>query len=56
VNLFPQDSLLNRRRSEEGARFRKLDRYAAAHPDTLCFVRFVYEDESWRPTRLEFES
>jgi hypothetical protein len=54
VNLFPQDSLLNRGRSEEGRRFRDLERYAAAHPGTLCFIYLLYEDESWRPTSFEF--
>jgi hypothetical protein len=54
LNLFPQLSPLNRGWSQQGRRWRQMERYAARHPGTPLFVRPIYRDDSWRPSVLEF--
>ncbi len=53
INLVPMDAALNRGWSAEGARFRELERRAAAVPGSVFFVRLVYDDETARPSRFE---
>lgn len=54
INIFPQRSEVNRGRSEEGRRYRKMERYAAAYPGTFMFSRPIYGDDSWTPHALEY--
>jgi hypothetical protein len=54
INLFHQDTGLNRGWSPQGKRYRAMERYCATHPGTFCFSRPVYTDETARPTELEF--
>jgi len=53
INLVPMGSLLNRGQSEEGARFRAMERQAAAAPGSLFFIRPLYDDDTARPSRFE---
>jgi hypothetical protein len=52
-NIFRQDRPLNRGWSEQGKRYRALEREAAATPGTLYFAHLIYADESAYPTELE---
>ncbi len=54
LNLFPQATALNRGRSEEGKRWRDMERYAERHPDTPLFVRPIYDTNGWTPAALDF--
>ncbi len=54
VNLFPQRRDINRGWSEEGKRYRKMERYVAANHGTLVFSRPVYTDRSICPHTLEY--
>jgi hypothetical protein len=54
LNPVPQSSALNRGRSEEGRRWRALEREAAASPGTPLFVRPIYADATWSPTEFEY--
>ena len=54
INLFPQRRELNRGWSEEGKRFRSMERYVAEHPGTFFYHRPIYNDETWIPDRLEY--
>jgi hypothetical protein len=53
INLVPMDAALNRGLSLSGARFRALERKAAAVPGTLFFIRPVFCDGTDRPARFE---
>jgi hypothetical protein len=53
INLVPMDAALNRGWSAAGARFRSLERIAAARPGSLFFIRPVYQDATDRPCRFE---
>jgi hypothetical protein len=53
INLVAMDASLNRGYSPAGARFRAMERRAAARPGTLYFVRLLYEDRTARPAALE---
>jgi hypothetical protein len=53
INLVPMDSWLNRGESEEGVRFRAMERQAAAAPGSMFFIRPLYVDETDRPSRFE---
>ena len=53
INLVPMDAALNRGLSAAGARFRALERKAAAVPGTLFFIRPVYQDGTDRPASFE---
>jgi hypothetical protein len=52
-NIFPQDRQLNRGWSEQGKRFRALEREAAAKPGTFYFGHLIYEDETSYPAFIE---
>ncbi len=52
-NIFPQDRALNRGWSEQGKRFRALEREAAATPGTLYFGHLIYDDDTSYPTLIE---
>jgi hypothetical protein len=53
LNLFPQAAALNRGRSEEGRRWREIERYTEQHPGTPLFVRPIYDSSSWTPAALD---
>lgn len=53
INLVAMDAALNRGRSTDGARFRALERHAAAVPGSLYFVRLVYDDDTARPAAFD---
>lgn len=53
INLVPMDAALNRGLSQAGARFRALERKAAAMSGTLFFIRPIYQDDTDRPVRFE---
>lgn len=53
LNLFPQAAALNRGRSEEGKRWRDMERYAERHPGTPLFVRPIYDTNTWTPAALD---
>jgi hypothetical protein len=54
LNLFPQAAELNRGRSEEGKRWRDMERFAERHPGTPLFVCPIYDANSWTPAALDF--
>lgn len=54
INLFPQKREVNRGYSAEGSIYRKMERYASEHPETLVFSRPLYFDDTWRPYFLEY--
>ncbi len=49
INLFPQLASVNR-----GGEWRRMERYAAEHPGTFCFIRPIYSGTSWTPSQLEY--
>ncbi len=53
ANIFCQDRALNRGWSEQGKRYRALEREAAATPGTLYVAHLIYADESAYPSGLE---
>ena len=52
-NIFRQHRALNRGWSEEGKRYRALEREAAATPGVLYFGHLLYEDETAYPMEIE---
>jgi hypothetical protein len=52
-NIFRQDRALNRGWSEQGKRYRALEREAAATPGSLYFAHLIYTDESADPSQIE---
>ena len=54
INLFPQRRELNRGWSEEGKKFREMERHVAEKPDTFFYHRPIYDDDSWIPKYLEY--
>jgi hypothetical protein len=54
INLFPQRTDVNRGRSMQGRVYRELERYCASNPDTFCFSRLIYPDQSWIPDEIEY--
>lgn len=54
INLFPQRRELNRGWSEEGKRFRSMERHVAEHPGVFFYHRALYRDDSWIPATLEY--
>lgn len=54
INLFPQRRDLNRGWSEQGKRYRAMERYVAEHSGTFFYHRPVYDDDTWLPDKLEF--
>jgi hypothetical protein len=53
LNLFPQATVLNRGRTDEGRQWRRMERYAALQPGTPLFVRPIYDTPSWVPAALD---
>lgn len=53
INLIAMDAALNRGWSEEGHRFRAMERRAAVSPGALFFIRPRYADDTDRPVRFE---
>jgi hypothetical protein len=53
INIFPQHPDVNRGRGEYRL-YRKMERYAAAHPGTFVFSRPIYLDSGWVPHALEY--
>jgi len=54
VNIFAQRRDINRGWSERGKVFRSMERYCGQHPNTFCFNRPIYVDETSRPAAIEF--
>jgi hypothetical protein len=52
-NLFRQDRALNQGRSEQGKRYRELEKNAAAAPGSLYFGHLIYADDSDYPAEIE---
>ena len=52
-NIFRQDRALNRGWSEEGRRYRAVEREAAATPGTLFFGHLLYDDPTAHPVAIE---
>jgi hypothetical protein len=52
-NIFRQHRALNRGWSEQGKRFRALEREAAATPGTFYFGHLLYDDDSAYPAMIE---
>ncbi|HTF07558.1 MAG TPA: hypothetical protein VK659_05225, partial [Asanoa sp.] len=52
-NIFRQQRALNRGWSEQGKRFRALEREAAATPGTFYFGHLLYDDDSAHPVTIE---
>ena len=55
-NIFRQDRALNRGWSEQGKRYRALERAAAGTPGALYFGHLLYVDDKAFPCRLRFLS
>lgn len=54
INLFPQRRELNRGWSEEGKRYRKMERFVAKNTGTFFYHRAIYDDKTWVPSYLEY--
>ena len=54
MNVFVQRRDLNRGWSEEGKLYRAMEKYCVVHPGTFCFSRPLYEDQTSKPSYLEF--
>lgn len=52
-NIFRQDRSLNRGRSEQGKRYRALERAAAAVAGALYFGHLLYADDTAYPSHIE---
>ena len=52
-NIFRQDRALNRGWSQQGKRYRTLERRAAAVGGTLFFGHLIYDDDTAYPARIE---
>jgi hypothetical protein len=52
-NIFRQDRHLNRGWSEQGKRYRALEREAAGTPGTFFFGHLMYGDDTAHPIQLE---
>jgi hypothetical protein len=52
-NIFRQDRALNRGWSEQGKRYRALEREAAGTPGSLYFAHLIYTDDSADPSQIE---
>ena len=52
-NIFRQHRALNRGWSDQGKRFRALEREAAATPGTVYFDHLFYEDDTAYPMEIE---
>lgn len=53
-NLYPQKRSLNQGHSDDGKRYRKMERYCAENSEVFLFVRPIYGDLSLRPFVIEY--
>lgn len=54
VNIFAQRRDINRGWSKRGRIFRSMEKYCVLHPNTFCFNRPLYSDDTSRPYMIEF--
>lgn len=54
INLFPHRRELNRGWSEEGKRFRRMEKWVADNPGSFHYHRAEYTDRTWIPASLEY--
>ena len=54
INLFPQRRDLNRGWSDQGKRYRAMERYVAERQGTFFYSRPIYDDDTWIPHMLEY--
>jgi HEAT repeat protein len=54
INVIPQAAGTNEGSSEDGRRFRSIERYAAEHPGIYCFARPLFAGFAGHPAVLEF--
>jgi hypothetical protein len=54
VNIFAQRRDINRGWTPRGRVYRCMERYCIANPGTFCFSRAIYDDDSSRPSEIEF--
>lgn len=54
MNVFVQRRDLNRGWSQEGKRYRTMEKYCVLHPGTFCFIHPLYEDQTSIPSFVEF--
>ena len=54
INLYSQQSQLNRGHSEQGKKYRKMEAYCAEHPGTFVSNRLYYKDQSSKPHKIEY--
>jgi hypothetical protein len=52
-NLFPQKSEVNQGRSEDGKRYRNIERFCERNEGIFMFSHPVYQDASWIPAEIE---
>lgn len=54
INLFPQDTKLNRGHSEPGKAWRGIESHLAMYPETPFFLHFEYSDLTDHPSQVEY--
>jgi hypothetical protein len=54
INVFIQKRSLNRGWSNEGKRYRQMEKFCATNPRTFCFSRPIYIDQTAKPAFVEF--
>jgi hypothetical protein len=54
INLFPHRRELNRGWSDDGRRFREMERYVSKHPGCFFYHLPKYDDDTWIPDELTF--
>lgn len=54
ANVFVQRRDLNRGWSAQGKRYREMEKYCVSNPQTFCFSRPLYADQTAKPTFVEF--
>ena len=54
MNVFVQRRDLNRGWSQEGKRYRTMEKFCVLHPGTFCFTHPLYEDQTSIPSFVEF--
>ncbi|NVJ90393.1 MAG: hypothetical protein HWE34_01975 [Methylocystaceae bacterium] len=54
MNLFPHRRELNRGWSQEGKKFREMERFVEKNNNTFFFHHPLYDDLTWVPNQLEY--
>jgi hypothetical protein len=54
MNVFIQNRRLNRGWSDEGKKFREMEKYCFKNPGTFCFHRPIYIGPTLKPFFLEY--